>query len=86
MEGQGRIREHGNPAGGNEGDREYVCYLWSFWGVPVRVTGSEGATGQPGGGDRCPVARLGSPSSGRSGRTSATLGCTPPSADSFGAP
>lgn len=24
--------------------------------VPVRVTGSEGATGQPAGGDRCPVA------------------------------
>lgn len=33
MEGQGRIREQGNPAGGNEWDWEYVCSLGNFLGA-----------------------------------------------------
>lgn len=50
--GSGKDPGTREPSGRNEGDREYVCSLIFLGAGPV--TGSEGATRQPGGGDRCP--------------------------------
>lgn len=58
-QGEWRVREGSGNKGTQQEEMSGIgnmsAPLVIFW-VPVRVTGSEGATGQPGGGDRCPAA------------------------------